>query len=239
MENKLVSHRVAPTNETQVGNFPSMVCTQSVPSIVNSGCVQAIEQIVYQDDCCLPGLTSCVRTIQSHENFLVLCASLVKRFLLSFIQCVQQPESFICLPQQYQQQQQQQILFCTDPISTQDYICSSSNQIQSTICNQVPVCASSVGNFSNSPLLCVSQPSTIQPSANIIIQQQPQIFQMPQAQPQIIQVSQAQPQIIQVPQAQPAQYLQITSASPQIIQTIQAPGVQNFQPQMVQTVPGT
>ena len=229
MENKLVSHRVAPTNETQVGNFPSMCCTQSVPSIVNTGCVQAIEQIVYQDDCCLPGLTSCVRKIQSH------CTFLVKLF-----QCVQQPESYICLPQHHQQQQQQQqILLCTDPISTQDFICSSSRPIQSTFVNQVPVCASSLSNFSNSPCLCVSQSSTIQPSASFIIQQQPQIFQVPQAQPQIIQFSQAQPQIIQVPQAQPAQYLQITSASPQIIQTIQAPGVQSFQPQMVQTVPGT
>lgn len=64
MENKLVSHRVAPTDETQVGNFPSMFCSQSVPSIVNTGCVQAIEQIVYQDDCCRPAMTSCVRKRQ-------------------------------------------------------------------------------------------------------------------------------------------------------------------------------
>ena len=70
MENKLVSHRVTSTDETQVGNFPSMICaqpspsmicTQSAPSIINRDCVQAIEQIVYQDDCCLPAVTSCVR----------------------------------------------------------------------------------------------------------------------------------------------------------------------------------
>jgi hypothetical protein len=87
--------------------------------------------------------------------------------------------------------------------------------MQPTIINQIPVCNTPSTNISSQQYLCISKPS-----ANIIIQQQPQI--------------QAQPiQIIRAPRAQPAQYLQISSATPQIIQTIQAPACQNLQAQPV------
>jgi hypothetical protein len=140
-------------------------------------------------------------------------------FYFSFIQILQQPESICCLPQQQQQQQQQKLFLCTDPTSMQDFICSSSATMQPTIISQMPVFNAPSANLSSQQFICISEPS-VQPSASIIIQQQPQI--------------QAQPiQIIQAPQTQPAQYLQISSATPQIIQTIQAPAGQNQQAQPI------
>lgn len=59
IENKFVSPRKVSFNETQVGNYSPLICSQ--PSVlmtrsqsVNTGYIQEIERIYIEDDCCLP-----------------------------------------------------------------------------------------------------------------------------------------------------------------------------------------
>jgi hypothetical protein len=51
IENKLISHRLASMNETQVGNYSSFICTQSPHPPVTTGYIQEIERIYIEDDC--------------------------------------------------------------------------------------------------------------------------------------------------------------------------------------------
>lgn len=50
VKNKLVSQRVTSVNETQVSNYPSVIYTDSYPSITCD--CQKVERIYYGNNCC-------------------------------------------------------------------------------------------------------------------------------------------------------------------------------------------
>jgi hypothetical protein len=137
-----------------------------------------------------------------HSNFFVLLSvSLLNLYIFSFsfcfIQIFQQSDPCVCLPQE------EQILVCTDPTSSQDCICSTSNSnfiqqtsfpqqqyicvdhtpsvtIQPTIINEIPVFNPISTNRSSQCFICLPQTSSqplqiIQPQ---IVQTQPLIQSM-------------------------------------------------------------
>ena len=148
----------------------------------------------------------------------------------NLIQVLQQSNPTVYVPQQ------QQLSFYIDPISSQDFICSSSNNniIQQTLSpTQNFVCVDNAPQLSvcnplpTNPLpqtyLCKPETS-LQGTTNVVIQQQSQI--------------QTQPiQIILGTQQQSLQYIPISSITPQTIQTIPVSNVQPLQSQVIVTQP--
>jgi len=70
IENKLVLHRDASINENQVGNCPTIISSQPIPSIINTGIVPQVEEIYIDGGggggscscCCIPSSTmNCVQ----------------------------------------------------------------------------------------------------------------------------------------------------------------------------------
>ncbi|CAF3157978.1 unnamed protein product [Rotaria sp. Silwood2] len=153
IENKIVSQRVAPTNETQVGNYCPMCCTQSTPSYINPCCVEPTERIYVDDSCCIPSTT-------------INCGA-------SNSCVIPQYDPIVCVPQQ--QHQQQQIIICTDPmqqtLSQQQYVCLENTP-------QISFCTPLSANSSPQSLICVPQ-TPCQSTSSIVIQQQPQIQVLP------------------------------------------------------------
>ena len=60
IERRVISQRIAPVNESQVGHYAPSICqTMTTGSGCPCCCVQEIERIYIEDDCCVPAVNCC------------------------------------------------------------------------------------------------------------------------------------------------------------------------------------